>query len=85
MLNLTKSITISGYSYVEKTVENTTDGTTTYTEKVPAVYLSADVAENGSDPHISFTIQNKELYLANKKDCDKDISEFYTNALSLIE
>ena len=85
MLDLTKTISMSGYSYVEQEVADYEGSATTHKEKVPVAYLSADVSDSGSEPHISFTIQNKNLYLANKKSCDAEISEFYTQALALVK
>lgn len=85
MLDLTKTISMSGYSYVEQDVSDYEGSTTTHKERVPVVYLSADVSDSGAEPHVSFTINNKDLYIANKKTCDAEISEFYTQALSLVK
>lgn len=86
MLDLTKTISMSGYSYVDQDVADYDEGsTTTHKERVPVVYLSADVSDSGAEPHVSFTINNKDLYIANKKACDAEISEFYTQALSLVK
>lgn len=85
MLDLTKTISMSGYSYVEQNVADYEGSTTTHKERVPVVYLSADVSDSGAEPHVSFTIQNKDLYIANKKTCDAEISEFYIQALSLVK
>lgn len=62
MLNLTKSITISGYSYVEKTVENTTDGTTTYTEKV-LLYIYPLMWQIMVQTHISVLQSRTKSYI----------------------
>ena len=62
MLKTTKNVTISG------TV-------TTENGKEQIMYLNGSVSENGNVT-ISKTINNKELYVANKTMCKEDYSEF---------
>ena len=65
MLQTTKSIAISGQSVVENKGMSTT-----------VVLMSANINENGEYSSISRTIQDKELYVANKTICKEDISKF---------
>lgn len=55
MLSITKSISVQGTSMIE---ENES--------KVAVMYLSANITESGATS-ISQTINDKELYVANKK------------------
>ena len=73
MLETKKSITLTGFAYA-----NDSTGT-----KQPVAYLSASVSETDT-PTISKTIQNRELYLANKSAVDSDMAEFENQAFSLI-
>ena len=65
MLQTTKSVTISGQSVIENEGVQTT-----------AVVMNANISENGEYSSTSRTIQNKELYIANKAVCKEDISKF---------
>lgn len=65
MLQTSKSVTISGQSIIEN-------------KGAPAtvVLMSANINESGEYSSISRTIQDKELYVANKATCKEDISKF---------
>lgn len=80
MLETRKNITLSGNSYIEKTVTDSENK-----QRINIVYMSASIAEDGSNININKTIQNKEEYLANKEVCDADMAEFETMAFALIE
>jgi hypothetical protein len=73
MLETKKSTTITGTVNVE--VEG---------KKVPVAYLSASISEEGT-PSLNKTIQNKELYLANKQEVTEDMREFEDMALAYIQ
>lgn len=64
MLNITKSISVQGTSMIEE------NGS-----KVAVMYLSANITESGATS-ISQTINDKELYDANKSTCEADYEEF---------
>lgn len=66
MLKATKSTNITGQSII-------TDSNGI--EQI-AVYMSASVSETGNSPSANKTIQNKELYLANKAICRADMAKF---------
>lgn len=68
MLNYTKSTTFTGTVEVETITEMGA-------QREPVAYLSASVPEDGI-PNVSKSIQNKELYLKNKTEADKDMQEF---------
>ena len=72
MLNSTKSITLTGTSVVEATAEGEMN-------TVPVVYMSATIGDNDT-PVVTKSIQNRELYLANKEQIDKDMQEFEDTA-----
>lgn len=65
MLQTTKSVTISGQSIIEN------EGVQSI-----VVIMNANISENGEYSSTSRTIQNKELYIANKASCKEDISKF---------
>ena len=67
MLNITKQTTLSCQSMIKGTV---------------VVYMSASIAEDGQLSS-NVSIQNKELYEANKTECRKDIEEFNTLVFDL--
>nr|DAO64488.1 MAG TPA: hypothetical protein [Caudoviricetes sp.] len=77
MLNSTKSITLTGTSVVEATAEGEMN-------TVPVVYMSATIGDNDT-PVVTKSIQNRELYLANKEQIDKDMQEFEDTAWSLVQ
>lgn len=77
MLNSTKSITLTGTSVVEATAEREMN-------TVPVVYMSATIGDNDT-PVVTKSIQNRELYLANKEQIDKDMQEFEDTAWSLVQ
>jgi hypothetical protein len=60
MLNITKSISVSGTSSIEENGKN-----------IAVVYLSANISDDGSTSIVQ-TINNKELYIANKEICEAD-------------
>ncbi|MGM0215471.1 hypothetical protein [Enterococcus sp. AZ109] len=61
-LKSTKSVMLSGSSEI--------DGQ-------QVIYLSANVTtENAGNTTINLSVQNQELYKANKEECRKDIDEF---------
>lgn len=66
MLKTNRSTTLNGQSVI-KDVNGT---------EQQVVSMSAIVAENGGIPNKSVDIQNRELYLANKSDCRKDMADF---------
>lgn len=76
MLNYTKSTTFTGKVEVETVTEMGT-------QRKPVAYLSASVPEDGT-PSVSKSIQNKELYLKNKTEADKDMQEFEELAWALV-
>ena len=51
---------------------------------VPVVYMSATIGDNDT-PVVTKSIQNRELYLANKEQIDKDMQEFEDTAWSLVQ
>lgn len=65
MLKTMRSTTLTGQSMI------TVGGTDAL-----VVSMNANVAENGNCPSVSKTIQNKELYLANKEACRADMAAF---------
>lgn len=77
MLNSTKSITLTGTSVVEATAEGEMN-------TVPVVYMSATIGDNDT-PVVTKSIQNRELYLANKEQIDKDMQGFEDTAWSLVQ
>lgn len=77
MLNSTKSITLTGTSVVEATAEGEMN-------TVPVVYMSTTIGDNDT-PVVTKSIQNRELYLANKEQIDKDMQEFEDTAWSLVQ
>lgn len=77
MLNSTKSITLTGTSVVEATAEGEMN-------TVPVVHMSATIGDNDT-PVVTKSIQNRELYLANKEQIDKDMQEFEDTAWSLVQ
>ena len=80
MLETRKNITLSGNSYIEKTDENRG-----VTQRIDVVYMSASIADDGSNISINKTIQDKAAYLANKETCDLDMEEFEEQAFGLIK
>nr|DAH06010.1 MAG TPA: hypothetical protein [Caudoviricetes sp.] len=65
MLNVKKSITLTGTVTVK-------DGEI---EK-QVVYLNANISKAGGNDNISQTIQDRELYNANKAEIRKDVAAF---------
>lgn len=65
MLQITKSVTLSGQSVIEK------DGI-----NVVAVVMSAQISENSEYSSVSRTIQDRDLYIKNKSACKDDIAAF---------
>lgn len=65
MLNIKKSITLTGTVTVK-------DGEM---EK-QVVYLNANISKAGGNDNISQTIQDRELYNANKTEIRKDVAAF---------
>ena len=62
MLTTTKSVSLTGQSTVEGT---------------QVIYLSANVTtDNAGNTSINQSIQNQELYRANRIECRKDIEAF---------
>ncbi|MDV3426668.1 MAG: hypothetical protein LIR50_05695 [Bacillota bacterium] len=62
MLKSAKSITLTGQSFIGET---------------QAVYMSASVSTDGTtNGTITNTIMNQAIYIANKTECRKDISDF---------
>ena len=80
MLETRKNITLSGNSYIEKK-----DETSGVTQRVNIVYLSASISEDGSNISVNKTIQDKAAYLANKKTCDLEMTEFEKMAFDLVK
>ena len=80
MLETRKNTTLTGTSYIEKSV-----GGSEPKQRINVVYLSASIADDGSNINITKTIQSKEDYLANKEACDVDMAEFETMAFDLIK
>ncbi len=80
MLETRKDITFTGTSYIEKTVTGSSEK-----QRINIVYLSASISDDGSSVSVNKNIQNKTEYLANKKTCTEDMTEFEELALSLIE
>lgn len=66
MLRTTKSVTLSGRSYVKDSNGD---------EKV-ALYISATVPDDGSNPNVNSNYADIQLYLDNINDCKKDREEF---------
>lgn len=68
-----------------KTTKNTTLSGTVLTEdgKDIIMYLNANIQENGNTT-VSKTIQNKELYIANKAMCYEDYDSFESEVDKLI-
>ena len=76
MLKVRKNTTLTGNSYVE-------DSTTK--QRISVIYMSAQIADDGSNISINKTIQDKTTYLNNKEACDADMAEFETLAFEMIE
>lgn len=72
MLSITKSISVSGTSSVEENGKN-----------IAVVYLSANISDDGSTSIVQ-TINNKELYIANKEICEADCEAFKIEVDKLI-
>lgn len=73
MLKMNKTMNVNGSSIV-----------TVNEKETVAVTMNASLSENGSI-NISKYIQNKEAYLANKEQIEKDTVEFETYVLQLSE
>lgn len=69
MLNVTKSISISGTSEIEKKV---------------VVSFSASIPSTGSIS-LNKSIMDKKTYLANKEECDSDYANFEAKVTSEFE
>jgi len=65
MIETKKSINLTGIAYA----------TDANGDKQPVAYMNASVSENDT-PTISKSIQNRELYLANKSNIDADMLAF---------
>lgn len=57
--------------------KNTSLDATIMVDATPVVYLSASVSIAGGNDNTTQTIQNRELYQANKTDIRQQISAFY--------
>lgn len=69
MLNLSKSINITGQSMINGT---------------QVVFMSANITtEGGQAPTVNQSIMNLELYNANKEQCRKDIADFQTEVYKI--
>lgn len=79
MLETRQNITLTGTSYVEKLI-----GDSKTKQRVNVAYLSATIADDGSNINLTKSIQNKDEYLNNKDVCDSDMKEFETMAFNLI-
>lgn len=66
MLKTTKATTVTGQSIIKDA-----NGT----EQI-VVYMSATVNENGGTPNSNVNIQDRDLYIANKKECREDMNSF---------
>lgn len=75
MLKTTKNMTLTGRSMI-------TDANGT---AQMVVSMSANVTEGSNFPSTSKTIQNSELYLANKADCRADMAAFDDMVDAIIE
>ena len=73
MLSTTKSINLSGISSIE------VDGS-----KKPVVYFNAQIKSDGTY-NVNYSVQNDELYKANKDTIKADRDEFETLVESLTE
>lgn len=73
MLKMNKTMNVNGSSIV-----------TVNEKETVAVTMNASLSENGSI-NISKYIQNKEAYLANKEQIEKDTVEFEAYVLQLSE
>ena len=73
MLSTTKSIKLSGISSIE------VDGS-----KNPVVYFNAQIKSDGTY-NVNYSVQNDELYKANKDTIKADRDEFETMVESLTE
>ena len=80
MLETRKDITFTGTSYIEKTISGSTEK-----QRVNVAFFSATITNDGNSINVNKSINNKTEYLANKKACTEDMSEFEELALSLIE
>lgn len=72
MLNINKSITLNGEVIVK-------DGKL----DKQVVYLNANISHDDGSDNINQTIQDKELYIANKAEIRKDIEDFMKNVYSI--
>ena len=81
MLKTRKSITLSGVSQVISEVKNEDS---TMSNSTDVVTMSAYISEDRTI-NVSKNIINTDLYLKNKESCDKDMSDFETLAISLLE
>lgn len=78
MLETRKSITLTGTSTVEVM---TNEGTQT----VPVAYMSASIPDGGTQPNVTKTLQDRELYIANKEQVKADMDEFEDMAWELVQ
>lgn len=78
MLEAKKSITLTGTSTIEVT---TAEGIQT----VPVAYMSASIPDGGTQPNVTKTLQNRELYLTNKEQVKADMDEFEDMAWNLVQ
>lgn len=77
MLKVTRSTTLTGQISVNNVGENEA-------REIPILYLSASVNENGDQPTITKTIQNKEAYIFNKESINEDVHQFENMVEDLI-
>ncbi len=77
MLKVTRSTTLTGQISVNNVGENEA-------REIPILYLSASVNENGDQPTITKTIQNKEAYIFNKESINEDVQQFENMVEDLI-
>lgn len=81
MLKTRKNITLSGVSQIESEVRTETGTESNITDVVTmSAYISEDRSIN-----ISKSVSDTDLYLENKETCDKDMSNFETLAISLLD
>ena len=76
MLKTSKSISITGQSYIESTTKDNSS-----TEQIIA-YMNASIPDHG-DININKSIQNKELFSKHKQAVLDDFAEFETYVYSL--
>lgn len=77
MLKVTRSTTLTGQISIDNVGENEA-------WEIPVLYLSASVNENGDQPTITKTIQNKEAYILNKESINEEVQQFENMVENLI-